>query len=396
MKIIWLAPYPINKIDDNVFAYSLLKPGKGMWLVNLLENLKEYKEIDFNVITYASKISKDIIINKNNTTFYVLRYSIPFIKKGFPTYFPIHKIFQYPYLKNKIKKIIKNINPDLIHIHGTEDVYILPPIKLDYPIIVSIQGIVEEIYRAKKTLNYYFQKKIELKGIKTYKNFGCRTSFDTSFVKRINKNANIYYMPEAINEVFFQKEYKPINNRTLNFVGSVSKVKGIEILIKAIENIKNTFPDIKVNIIGPVIKNYHLFLINLINDLKLNENFVFHGFKTSDEIVNLHLESQLFVLPSFIENSPNSLCEAMAIGLPCIASNTGGIPSIISNGENGILVEPGNIKELSHSIIKLLINIDFANRLGNNARMTAIKRHLPSEVSRITMEVYKTILNNEL
>jgi len=62
------------------------------------------------------------------------------------------------------------------------------------------------------------------------------------------------------------------------------------------------------------------------------------------------LLSSVFVCPSVVENSPNSLCEAMLLGMPVVAAAVGGIPSLLSDGKNGLLYEPGNVRDLTAAI----------------------------------------------
>lgn len=393
MKLVWLAPYPIINIRDISQKKSLGKIGKGMWLVNLLNALSVKPDINIHVITHCTKIEKDLVIHQNNVTYHLLKYQIPFIKKGFPNFFPIHKALHYPFLIKRIKTLLKKISPDLIHVHGTEDAYILAPITLDIPVIVSIQGVISEIYKRKKSLSYFFQKGIELKGIRSYSHFGCRTEFDKGFVKKNNPLAQIHYLPEAINELFFESNHKIEDNNAISFVGSISRAKGIEILLAAIQKVKVYYPTVKVNLIGPVIKDYSDKLKKIIENLGLNENIIFHGFKSSAEIVKLHLKSRVYVHPTFIDNSPNSLCEAMALGMPCIATNIGGIPSLIEDGENGLLTEAGNVNELAKKIILLLENNDLAKIIGLNARKSAFDRNYPSNVANITLKVYNNIIS---
>lgn len=392
MKILWLAPYPLNNLAENIPGYYDTKKGKGMWLPNLLQPLSMVEEINIHVVTYTTKIKKSISFSNKNVTFHILKNQIPIIKKGFPYYFPLHKALQYPFLVKKMGKVIVNINPDIIHIHGTENAYILAPMKLKIPVLVSIQGIISEIFNNKKSLSNYFQKKIELKGIKTFSHFGCRTQFDSAFVRSINTTATIHYLPEAINNLYFQFIHEIKGREEISFVGNVSKAKGIEIILHAVKHVKLNFPEIILNIIGSSKGKYLRTIIELIKYLGIEKNVLFHGFQSPEQIIRLHLKSTIYVLPTFMDNSPNSLCEAMALGMPCIASKVGGIPDLIKDAENGLLFETGNILELSEKINFLLTNKNYAKKLGNNARKTAFERNYPTKVANVTIGVYNNII----
>ena len=91
--------------------------------------------------------------------------------------------------------------------------------------------------------------------------------------------------------------------------------------------------------------------------------------------------SALLIHPSHIDNSPNSVGEAMASGLPFVASNVGGISSMIEHAVNGILVEPRNHRQLAEAVISLLHNEAERGRLAKKAKEVAREQHLPSRVA---------------
>lgn len=395
MKILWLAPFPISELSKYLSGYHSDTPSKGMWLFNLLNEFKGFKDLEVHIVTYTSKINRSITISQGNLTFHIVRHRIPLINKGYPGYFPVNRTFHYPLLKRKLRRFINIINPDLIHVHGTEDVYGLVPIKTKIPVLVSIQGIINEIYLRNKTLSHFFQRQIETKCLKAYTNFGCRTNFDKDFVKKSNPESIIHYLPEAVNPIFFNVNYEPKEDKIVNFVGTVSKAKGIIILIEAMTKVCAHFPEVKLNIIGPPNNRDQKELSELISNHNLNENIIFHGFKTPEEILQLHLDARLYVLPTLMDNSPNSLCEAMTLGMPCIASRVGGIPSLINDQINGLLFEPGNSDELAEKMIFLLSDIGYSIKLGKNARVLAFKRNYPDEVAKTTFDVYKSIISKK-
>ena len=85
--------------------------------------------------------------------------------------------------------------------------------------------------------------------------------------------------------------------------------------------------------------------------------------------------AHVFVISSYIENSPNSLCEAMQVGLPCVATYAGGIPSLVRNGSTGLLFPPGDAPLLAEAIARLFREDHLACRMGRAARIEASERH---------------------
>ena len=105
-------------------------------------------------------------------------------------------------------------------------------------------------------------------------------------------------------------------------------------------------------------------------------------------------KAHVFVITSLIENSPNSLCEAQALGLPCIATYTGGITSLIDDGHSGLFCPPRDSSVLAERIREVFENDDLAQQLGTQARRTALNRHDPTKNTKLTIDAYREVMNN--
>jgi glycosyltransferase involved in cell wall biosynthesis len=93
-----------------------------------------------------------------------------------------------------------------------------------------------------------------------------------------------------------------------------------------------------------------------------------------------------------VDNSPNALAEAMMCGAACVASATGGIPSMLRPEIDGLLFECGSAQDLSAAILRVLKDDGLRARLGEAARRTAEERHDPSRIASVTMDTYAAIL----
>jgi L-malate glycosyltransferase len=391
MKVLWLAPYPINSLDTKIEKVRDFPIGTGLWLVNLLDALK-LLGLEIHILTRSPYIVKDKLeINNGNLSYHIIKDSFS-SNKGYPYYFPYDVLSKYSNFIRKAKIVVQSIKPDLVHSHGTEGPYALLGTLLKYPHINSIQGIVTEIFKSSPNINYYFQKKIEKYTIYRTIYFGCRTLWDKSFVLSINPSAEIFNLPEAINPVFFQNKWKPHDNKTIMFVGSVIRRKGIEVLLKALVNIKKVIPDIRLIVIGSGELNYIILLKQYAFKHNIDKNIEWLGKKDSNEIAYYLSTSSLFVLPTFMDNSPNSLAEAMAIGIPSIASSVGGIPSMLDDGLNGFLTEKANHLALAEKIISVLLDFELCKKISESSRQKALDRNFPENVSKITFDVYNKIL----
>jgi glycosyltransferase involved in cell wall biosynthesis len=102
----------------------------------------------------------------------------------------------------------------------------------------------------------------------------------------------------------------------------------------------------------------------------------------------------MYVMASHIENSSNSLCEAMILGMPCIATYAGGTASLLKDNEDGILIQDGDPWSLSGAILELYNNPQKAVDYGKNARNKALIRHDKERIATDLLAIYRTISNN--
>ncbi len=101
----------------------------------------------------------------------------------------------------------------------------------------------------------------------------------------------------------------------------------------------------------------------------------------------------MYVHPSYIENSPNSVCEAMLLGMPTIVASSGGCSSIIENRKEGLLVNTGEPFDITGAILDLHENTELAKELGINARRKALRKYIdPDKIVNELIEVYKSIM----
>jgi len=117
------------------------------------------------------------------------------------------------------------------------------------------------------------------------------------------------------------------------------------------------------------------------------------GSLAAEDLAEELTKSTIYIHPSHIENSPNSVCEAMLTGMPVIATLAGGIPSIVDNLKEGILVQDGDPYALAGAIVELLKDPGQARKLGETAREKALSRHRPENIINQLTGIYSRILN---
>jgi glycosyltransferase involved in cell wall biosynthesis len=105
------------------------------------------------------------------------------------------------------------------------------------------------------------------------------------------------------------------------------------------------------------------------------------------------LKADIFVHPSHIENSPNSLCEAMLLGMPVIATAVGGVLSMLNDKQEGILIQDGDPYSMAGAVLELIANRNYAKKLGLNARSKAMEKHDPDKIANQLMTAYFSVLS---
>jgi glycosyltransferase involved in cell wall biosynthesis len=179
------------------------------------------------------------------------------------------------------------------------------------------------------------------------------------------------------------------------------------LILDALVELKKDYPDLRVCIGGKNPLNYSLSIIDkiksrfdygyylkrMIKKRNLEENIYFLGNLKEEEVVMYMLSSHVTLLPSTIENSPNSLCEAQCLGVPCVASYVGGTPDLTDNGKLSLLYRCEEWEILVQYVKKIFESDEFAMQLSNKSRAVALKRHDHSENAKTMLNIYKEIIS---
>jgi GalNAc-alpha-(1->4)-GalNAc-alpha-(1->3)-diNAcBac-PP-undecaprenol alpha-1,4-N-acetyl-D-galactosaminyltransferase len=176
------------------------------------------------------------------------------------------------------------------------------------------------------------------------------------------KVKKITVIPNPVESTTFDRAIK---KKQIISVGRLSSEKGHQVLLKAFAHLQDK--EWTLHLVGDGKERESLEILS--KELQIDDRVVFHGKMHS--FVNLLLESQIFVLPSFYEGFPNALLEAMSVGLCCVASDCISGPSdIIANGSNGLLFEPGNDIQLAELLNELIADKHLINKLSNEAMLS--------------------------
>lgn len=320
---------------------------------------------------------------------------------------------------------IANIcKPDLIHIHGSESLFGLVQGRTDIPVVISLQGIISS-YQYFTFAGFELRERLKLFGIEYVKGRGIfhevvwqrhqsererrilkqcryvigRTQWDRDFCKLMNPEVKYYKVGEILRDPFYEYSWDPTRLDTQTVFSTISSGprKGALLLIEAIGILKHYgYPNIQLRLAG-LIRRSHIWPIieRRIRKNEIKENVVLLGAMNASELARELAQCSVFAHPSFIDNSPNSLAEAMIVGAPCVATAVGGVPSMLEEGEEGYLCTPGDPYSLASNINELLSNVENAQKIASNAKRIALTRHDSQLVTKQLLSAYKNIVQGE-
>ena len=208
-----------------------------------------------------------------------------------------------------------------------------------------------------------------------------------SFVNNGFESSKIFVNPLGVRSDFFslKKNYTINGKIKVLYTGSLRRWKGVHLIIKAIEILIDKKYDIQIDFVGSISDEIDIPK-NLSNDSVIN----LHGHLPQDDLKSFFINSDMYVFPSYCEGAAQSLKEAMAAGLPVIATEQSGAP--IVDNENGIIISDDSTMHIVESIELLSKNIELRKKIGKNATKTIKQKHTWKVYAENAANFYKKII----
>jgi glycosyltransferase involved in cell wall biosynthesis len=222
-----------------------------------------------------------------------------------------------------------------------------------------------------------------------------RTAWDYRITRVLAPKSKYYHNDEIIRGGFYVKKWDIHRNDSLTIHSTTGPAfyKGFETICQTISILNRLGINHEWRIAG--LKENDLIVRIVRKKLKglyPQNGLVFLGRLNEAELITKMLEANIFVMASHIENSPNNLCEAMLLGMPCIATFAGGTASLLDDGKEGTLIQSGDPWVMAGSIIELYSSLDLQLKYSENARLRALLRHNPLKISKELEEIYEKII----
>jgi glycosyltransferase involved in cell wall biosynthesis len=415
MNVLWFSNTPAN--SSEYFNQSL--KGTGGWLKALDRRLQT--DVDLHIAFYHDENIKPFEYGK--TKYYPIYKGKDSLIKSY--YHGVTGKIIYDEDVSKYLNIINKINPDIIHIHGTENPFGYIIERVNIPVVISIQGNITVYHH--KYMSGFGKKYLDttknifhrIVGYTPFRNIyrlfkhmkiregyalsKCRyiigrTEWDRRISSILASKSAYFHCDEILRDEFYNNNWRANKNTkyTIFTTNGNSYYKGFETICHTIMLLREVgFTNYEWQVAGLTSKD----LIYKTAKKKYkgqfpSKNLVVVGKLNEIELVGCLKKSDLYVMPSHIENSPNNLCEAMILGLPCIATFAGGTGSLIRDGVDGMLIQDGDPWAMAGAILELAKDPDHAGCLGSNARESALRRHNIETIVKATKDSYKSIIQD--
>lgn len=410
MKVLWLC----NLIPGAV-RQQLGLTGGGLWMDHVLADLRQRDALSLRLLCMGGMSASGSLDAR--TDFITFQEKLPYVYD--------------PELEQLFFSQLQAFAPDVIHIWGTEYGHTLAMVNaaqklgLLERVTISIQGLCSIYARhyvegvpVQVLRGYTFrdmllrdnlvrqQKKFSLRGsLETEALAKCshvigRTDWDKAATGQVNPERTYHFCNETLRDAFYQGQWRYGSCKKHRIFASsrAYPIKGFHYLLEALEIVRRQYPDAVVSVTGDSPlgasklreNSYSRYLRQLIQKNGLTDCVEFLGDLGAEQMKEAYLEANVFVLPSTVENSPNSLGEAMLLGVPCVASDVGGVTNMMHPGE-GFVYPSAAPYMLAHRIMEVFAMGENAEQVGAAARAHALRTHDPETNLETLLAIYEQI-----
>lgn len=347
IKVAILAHFPLHVIP--AFGEEFRPQGHyGTWFPQIAEAFEKFRDMEIHWVVLDSRLGKAREILWRNQHFHIL-----------PTATRHRASTLFRKDRAALRKVLREIQPDLVHGWGTEDIYAIAAATSGYPNIVSMQGILSHyVLKNKMSPRVYFQALLELIVLWRADRVTVESQWGEKCLQRRNPFARISLVEYGVQSQFFDEEWSPDPEKPVAiFIGSINPRKGIQDLVAAFRN-----PSLAGSELWVVGGDSGPWGEGLRADASANVRWL--GRKTSQETAGLLGRAWCLALPTRADTSPNVVKEARVIGLPVITTPCGGQASYIEDGRNGFFVAPGDVQQLTKCLAQLLCDFATTKKMG--------------------------------
>jgi glycosyltransferase involved in cell wall biosynthesis len=411
MRVLWFTNIPMPAVDRRTGRTTA---GSGHWMSQLLLALRGVPGLELGVATAYPGLP-DLQFDEDGVEYFVVG------QRRLTSHFGTRRGDLLA-----CRDVVERFDPDLVHVHGSERFFGLLRARglVDRPTVVSLQGLLGEVSRsfwgtlrpAERIAAHRVSEVLTGRGLFWERRalrrgslaeaevirgadalFG-RTAWDRAQAAALSPGTPWHRVGEVLRPEFAAARWRLAGCRRARVLvtNAGQPRRGLETLLEAAELVARRHPDLEIDVAGglPMHSGYGRQVRRRIARMPGPARVRLLGFLDAPSLVRVLASAHAYVMPSLAENSSNSLCEAMTVGLPCVAAAAGGTPDLVDDGRTGLLHAPGDAGSLAAQLGRVLADDLLAARLGAAARAAALARHAPDRVVSELLAAYGTVLGS--
>jgi glycosyltransferase involved in cell wall biosynthesis len=294
-----------------------------------------------------------------------------------------------------VRKKLRALQPDIVHGQGTERDCALDAIFSGFPNVLTIHGNMRQIARINRVRPFSFlwlAARLERLTIPRSGGVFCITDYTRQAVKELARHT--WVVPNAVDASFFEikAQLAPEIPARILCVGQVCVHKNQNAFIRALDSLARSHK-FELRFCGGV-EERDAYGGEFLGLVRARPWCVYHGPAKREELRALLGQALVLVLPSLEDNCPMSVLEAMAAGVPVVASRVGGLPDLIEDGKTGFFCDPQEAVSISGAVERVLLNPCMAAAVAGRAREIARDRFHPEVIARRHVEIYREVLSS--
>ena len=364
------------------------------WDTHLIENMRLRDDVELYVISSHSGMKKGLVsFQEDGVDYHFVRCErATFLKRVIPS--PSLWHYLNP-MRPVVRKIVRRINPDIIALMGAENPHISGTVLGidEYPMIVKCQTIYNNPDRVKtgkmNPKNTYVERLI----LEKVKYVSVTTKLHYQLFRQINKTAKNFYW--SFGNIYPEFDIKEKRYDFVNFAMGMNLKKGFHDSVKALAIVKESYPNVKLNLVGGGEETVKQELETLIAELGLRDNVEFTPFFSRQEDLFQHIQySRFAVLPCKLDSVPSTIRQSMHYGLPVVCYRTTGTPSLNKVNECVLIAENSNVEDLASKMLILMNDEQKVNELRKNAKKLSDNQKDDARIISQIVANFKAIIAN--
>ena len=395
--------------------------GTGSWLSPLADKLAKSGEIEI-----CNIVQSNVDIPQRKGTIPLQEWTIPRVSQAY------YRKGQLPrHFVEQAAQIIKEFSPDLIHVWGTENIAGLLTARkiIQCPALLDMQGL-KLAYSRVFAADLTFREQLACIGLKEiirrstisakraeFAQWGMfekeivsghaaitvQTNWMEGQITNITSPNQLFYSDHYIlREPFYKAApWKSQDNATIFcLISDTSPYKGLHVAVRMLAALTKKFSHVQLHVggalqrKGPRNEGYITWVNRQAEKLGVSSHIIWLGQLTATQVIQNMQSSAVMLLPTFIENCPLTVQEALYVGIPLVTSYVGGIPSLVTDEQTALFFSPGDAVMAAYQIQRVLTNHALAERLSKNGREVSLKRNDADSILQRQLSIYQQVISN--